>query len=68
MIEHKQIDTVITKDLSRLGRDYIQTGYYLEHYFPLHNIRYIAVSDGKDTGAKHPTDDLSPLRAVFNDM
>lgn len=68
MIEHKQIDTVITKDLSRLGRDYIQTGYYLEHYFPLHNIRYIAVSDGIDTGAKHPTDDLSPLRAVFNDM
>lgn len=68
MIEHKQIDTVITKDLSRLGRDYIQTGYYLEHYFPLHNIRYIAVSDGIDTGAKNPTDDLSPLRAVFNDM
>ena len=48
-IEQGKIDMVITKDLSRLGRDYIDTGYYLEKYFPTKNIRYIAVNDGKDS-------------------
>lgn len=67
-IEHKEIDTVVTKDLSRLGRDYIQTGYYLEQYFPLHNVRYIAVNDGIDTLLGGAGNDMSPFRAVFNDM
>ena len=44
-IESGKINMVITKDLSRLGRDYIQTGYYTEIYFPLHNVRYIAADD-----------------------
>ena len=48
-IEQGKIDMVITKDLSRLGRDYIDTGYYLEKYFPTKNVRYIAVNDGIDT-------------------
>lgn len=68
MIEQKKINTVITKDLSRLGRDYIQTGYYLEQYFPLHRVRYIAVNDGIDTYAAGGGNDMSPFRAVFNDM
>ncbi len=67
-IETGRIDTVLTKDLSRLGRDYIATGYYLEQYFPLHHVRYIAVSDGIDTGQTGMGDDMSPFRAVFNDM
>lgn len=67
-IECGRIDTVLTKDLSRLGRDYITTGYYLEQYFPLHQVRYIAVSDGIDTGLAGMGDDMSPFRAVFNDM
>ncbi len=67
-IERKEIDTVVTKDLSRLGRDYIQTGYYLEQYFPLHNVRYIAVNDGIDTMFGGAGNDMSPFRAVFNDM
>ena len=41
-IEAGKINMVITKDLSRLGRDYLQTGYYTEQYFPLHNVRYIS--------------------------
>ena len=44
-IESGKINLVITKDLSRLGRDYLQTGYYTEQYFPLHNVRYIAINE-----------------------
>lgn len=67
LIEAGEINTVVTKDLSRLGRDYIQTGYYIEQYFPLKGVRYIAVNDGIDT-AQSGGDDLTPFRAVFNDM
>ena len=52
---------VITKDLSRLGRDYIDTGYYLEKYFPAKNVRYIAVNDGIDTFSKNSNNDIGPL-------
>ena len=48
-IRLKKIDCVITKDLSRLGRDYIDTGYYVERFFPENNIRYIAINDDIDT-------------------
>lgn len=43
-LENKKFDIVITKDLSRLGRDYIQTGYYIDVYFATKHIRYIAVN------------------------
>ena len=42
-IEKGKIDCIITKDLSRFGRDHIDTGYYLERYFPTKGIRYIAI-------------------------
>ena len=42
-IENGKINMVITKDLSRLGRNYVQSGYYTETYFPEHNVRYIAI-------------------------
>ena len=42
-IEEEKIDCIITKDLSRFGRDHIDTGYYLERYLPANNIRYIAI-------------------------
>lgn len=42
-IEDGKIDCIITKDLSRFGRDHIDTGYYLERYFPAKSIRYIAI-------------------------
>lgn len=44
-IEQGKINMVITKDLSRLGRNYVQSGYYTETYFPEHNVRYIAILD-----------------------
>ena len=47
-IEQKKINIVITKDLSRLGRNYLDTGRYTEEFFPMHNIRYIAINDNYD--------------------
>lgn len=68
MIEEKKINTVITKDLSRLGRDYIEVGNYIDKYFPMHGVRYIAVNDGIDTDSTSSANDMTPFRAVFNDM
>lgn len=48
-IEDGKIDCIITKDLSRFGRDHIDTGYYLERYLPAKAIRYIAIGDNVDT-------------------
>ena len=67
-IKKGQIDTVVTKDLSRLGRDYIMTGYYIERWFPEHMVRYIAVNDGIDTRIRGRTMDVSPFINVVNDM
>lgn len=68
MIESGKIDTVVTKDLSRLGRDYIGVGNYIDKFFPMHNVRYIAVNDGIDTKEPTSANDMTPFRAVFNDM
>ena len=48
-MENRKIGTVITKDLSRLGRDYLITGQYIEMIFPDHDVRYIAINDNVDT-------------------
>lgn len=67
-IENKTIDMIITKDLSRLGRDYIKTGFYLEDYFPKNNIRYVAITDGIDTYIDSTNNDITPFKAIMNDM
>ena len=59
---------VVTKDMSRLGRDYIQTGYYLEKFFPSHGVRYISLLDGIDTGIDSGINDITPFKAIMNDM
>ena len=66
-IENKLVNMVITKDMSRLGRDYIKTGYYLEKYFPEHNIRYIAITDNIDTYLDNSNNDIAPFKAIIND-
>ena len=48
-IELGHINCVIVKDLSRLGRNYVLTGQYLEHYFPMKGIRFIAINDNYDS-------------------
>ena len=67
-IEYGKINMVITKDLSRLGRDYIETGKYIEKYFPTHNVRYVALLDGIDTVMDNSNNDIAPFKAVINDM
>ena len=67
-IENKSINMVITKDLSRLGRDYIKTGEYIENYFPEKNIRYVAITDGIDTYIDSTNNDITPFKAIMNDM
>ncbi len=67
-IEAGKVNMVITKDLSRLGRDYIMTGHYMERYFPEHRVRYISLLDGIDTGVESTANDITPFRAIMNDM
>lgn len=68
-IDNGKINLVLTKDLSRLGRDYIETGRYIEKIFPSKNIRYIAVNDNVDTFDKrNSNNDMTPFKAVINDM
>ena len=67
-IENKKINMVITKDLSRLGRDYIKTGFYIEDYFPKNNVRYVAITDGIDTYIDSTNNDITPFKAIMNDM
>lgn len=61
-IEHKKVNLVITKDLSRLGRDYILSGQYTEIYFPSKRVRYIAINDG--TILIVPTQTSPPLEML----
>ena len=64
--ESGHINMIITKDLSRLGRDYIMTGYYLELIFPSKNVRYVALSDGYDS--LKSDNDIAPFKNILNDM
>ncbi len=65
-IEAGHLNMVITKDLSRLGRDYITAGEYTERYFPEHGVRYIAINDGYDSIDSYS--DIAPFRNVMNEM
>ena len=61
-----RINMIITKDLSRLGRDYIMTGYHLELIFPAKGIRYVALSDGYDSLKKD--NEIAPFKNILNEM
>ena len=67
-IEACKINMVITKDLSRLGRNYVQSGYYTETYFPEHNVRYIAILDNIDTALDSANNDIAPFKSILNEM
>lgn len=66
-IERRQIDVVLTKDMSRLSRDYIEIGKLVEEFFPRNSVRYIAVNDAVDSIVESSTD-LMPFKAVMNQM
>ena len=67
-IELGIINTVITKDTSRLGRDFIETGHYMFKFFPENNIRYIAILENFDTAKPNGVEDIIPFQTVINDM
>ncbi len=65
-IKEGRIDCVVTKDLSRLGRNYAKVGYYTEEYFPLHGIRYIAINDSVDS-MREEDNEMAPFKNVLNE-
>lgn len=68
-IKNGKINMVVTKDLSRLGRDYIETGEYIEKWFPENNVRYVSVTDGIDTfETSNGNNDIAPFKSILNDM
>ena len=64
-IEAEKVGTVITKDLSRLGRDYLKTGYYIEVLFPEYDVRYIALNDAVDTSTGD--NEFMPFKNIINE-
>jgi site-specific DNA recombinase len=64
-IEGGKVSTVITKDLSRFGRDYLKTGEYVEVIFPHYDVRYIAVNDNVDTDRSD--NEFMPFKNLFNE-
>lgn len=64
-IEDGKVGIVITKDLSRLGRDYLKTGELIEMVFPDYDVRYIAINDGVDTFKSE--NELMAFKNIFND-
>ena len=65
-MEMGYISTVIVKDSSRFGRNYLEVGQYTDYYFPEHNIRFIAINDCIDS--ENGEDDFSAFRNVMNEM
>ena len=65
-IEGGKINCVVTKDLSRLCRNYLMTGQYMELYFPAHGVRYIAIDNGVDTNNQQSAE-FTPVLNVINE-
>lgn len=64
-VERGMFDVILTKDLSRLGRNYLQTGQLIEEFFPKNRVRYIALNDAVDTNIEN---DITPFRNILNEM
>jgi len=64
-IERGDIGAVFVKDLSRLGRNYREVGYFTEEFFPEHDVRFVSVSDGMDTAEGE--DDFAPFKNIMNE-
>ena len=65
LIEANKVSTLIVKDMSRLGRNYLEVGQLSETFLPVHNVRLIAVNDGVDSDKGE--DDLLPFRNIMNE-
>ena len=67
LVERDEVETIIVKDLSRLGREYLQVGQYTEIYFPEKGVRFIAVNDGVDSLVES-SNDFNPIRNWANEL
>ncbi len=65
-VDDGKISAIIVKDMSRLGRDYLQVGMYTDIKFPEHNIRFIAINDGVDS-VSQADNDFTPFRNIINE-
>ncbi len=65
-VQKRLVNLVVTKDLSRLGRNYLQTGNLIEDFFPRNGCRYIAMNDGIDT--MRDNNDIAPFKNILNEM
>jgi len=69
MIEAGEIERVIVKDLSRLGRNFIEVGQYTDYIFPQYDIHFIAILDNVDSSTQNGTGDfIAPIKNIFNEM
>ena len=66
-IEAGKVSTVIVKDMSRLGRNYLQVGFYTDILFPQKGVRFIAINDNVDSQTDSGDNDFTPLRNLFNE-
>lgn len=66
-VENDLVKTIIVKDLSRFGRNYLKVGYYTEILFPSKGVRFISVSDNLDTSAKDEINDFIPFKNIMNE-
>ena len=66
-IKNKMANLVIVKDLSRLGRDHVMTGYYIENFFPENNIRFISLQENYDSAINQASNDSSTFIIACND-
>ena len=66
-IKNKKINLVVVKDLSRLGRDHVMTGYYIETYFPENKIRFISIVENYDSMKNQASNDSSTFIIACND-
>ena len=66
LAECRKVKTVIVKDMSRMGRDFLKVGYYIESFLAERDIRYIAINDGVDSDKVD--NDFTPFRNLFNDF
>lgn len=65
-VESGYIGAILVKDMSRLGRDYLQVGFYTDNFFPEHNVRFIAVNDGVDSAEGE--NEFAPFRNIMKNM
>ena len=64
-VENGYIEAIFVKDMSRLGRDYLQVGYYTDNFFPSYNVRFVAVNDGVDSAQGE--NEFAPFRNIMNE-